>query len=560
MKRPDLFTRAWELHQAGDLRQAEAIYLRLLGEDPRDGRTWFVLANLYEAQGQPGEAIRCCRQAMDCCPHDSQGPVFLGNALLRQGNHAEAEAAYRLALQLNPDHALALVNLGFILGEQGRPAIALAAYRRALELQPELPEAHHNLANLLEAEGLHQEALGHFEEAIRQRPDYARAHVNCGGVLASLGRAAEAEASIRRALELQPDSPESHRSLGGALALQGKLDEAVAAYRHALRLNPDQAEAHWNLGLTLLTQGRYREGWPEFEWIWKVRNSWDLPHYDRPAWDGAPLQGRTILLHVEQGLGDTLFFIRYARLVQQRGGRTVVQCQPRLVRLLSRCAGIDLLLPQKAPLPPYDVHASLQSLPGLFGTDRDSIPAEVPYLGADPDLVVSWRRRLAKVRGLRVGICWQGDLRHLWDRHRSIALSQFEPLARVEGVQLISLQKGPGCEQLAALGGRFPVLSLGPDLDEAAGGFMDTAAVLQSLDLVITADSALAHLAGALARPVWVALAFAADWRWLHSRSDSPWYPTARLFRQPALGAWEEVFHHMAGELRALRQTAGLGL
>jgi tetratricopeptide (TPR) repeat protein len=546
----ELFARGWERHQAGDLRRAEEVYRGLLREHPRDGRTWFVLANLCDAEGRLGEAVACYRQAGECCPDDPRGPFALGGVLLKQGRLAEAENAFRRCLRLRPDHVEALVNLGYVLAEQEKRDEARACYERALELRPRLPEARQNLGNLLRDQGRPEEALACYDAALRERPDYAKAHVNRGIALVALGRVDEAVASIRGGVELQPDFAEAHSSLGAALSLQERLDEAVAEYRHALRIDPDLADTHWNLGLALLLQGRFAEGWPEFEWIWKTKKAGTVPAYDRPRWDGSPLDGKTILLHAEQGLGDTIHFVRYARLVRQRGGRTVVQCQRPLVRLLSRCPGIDVLLPQGAPLPPYDVHASLQSLPGIFRTDLPTIPAEVPYLHADPDLVEHWRRELAPVRGFRVGIVWQGNPQHPWDRHRSIPLTAFEPLARVEGVRLIGLQKGCGSEQLQELAGRFPVLTLGSLVDETSGPFMDTAAILRHLDLLVTADSAVAHLAGALAVPGWVALSFSPDWRWLLGREDSPWYPSLRLFRQPALGDWGSVFARMAEALR----------
>jgi tetratricopeptide (TPR) repeat protein len=547
------FALAWELHQAGNLRQAEEIYRRLLRQDPRDGRTWFTLANLCDVQDRRSEAIACCRQAMECCPHDPQGPFFLANALMHEENYPEAEVAFRRCLQLRPDQVEAMVNLGYVLGEQEKADEARVVYERALQVQPQLPEAHHNLANVLRDQGQVAAALTHYDQSLRQRPGYAKAYINRGVALAFVGRVDEAVGSIQHGLQLQPDFAEGYSSLGAALSLQEKMDEAIAAYRHALSLKPDMAETHWNLGLALLLTGNFVEGWPEFEWIWKCKNSTrHVPNYDRPRWDGKPLDGETILLHAEQGLGDAIHLVRYARLVQQRGGRTVVQCQRQLLPLLANCSGIDQLIGQRDPLPPYDCHASLQSVPGIVGTDLATIPGDVPYLAADPALVEHWRLQLAPVRGLRIGINWQGNPKHPWDRHRSIPLAAFEPLARIEGVHLISLQKGHGSEQLPALGGQFPVLSLGPLVDEAGGAFMDTAAILHQLDLVITADSAIAHLAGALARPVWVALSFSPDWRWLLGRPDSPWYPTMRLFRQPALGDWESVFAAMAAELRLL--------
>jgi hypothetical protein len=273
------------------------------------------------------------------------------------------------------------------------------------------------------------------------------------------------------------------------------------------------------------------------------------PQFPTPPWDGSPLDGRTILVHAEQGLGDTMQFLRYVPLVRRRGGRVILVCQPPLMRLLSRVPGIERLVAWGEPLPEYDVQVPLMSLPGLFGTTLETVPAEVPYLDAEPALVEAWRHRLGSYAGFQVGIVWQGNPRFRFDRLRSIPLAQFAPLARVPGVHLLSLQKGPGRDQLAALPGSFPVTDLGHQLDETTGAFLDTAAVMKNLDLVITSDTVAAHLAGALGVPVWVALHDVPDWRWLLDREDSPWYPTMRLFRQTRPGQWEEVFERIAAAL-----------
>jgi hypothetical protein len=296
-----------------------------------------------------------------------------------------------------------------------------------------------------------------------------------------------------------------------------------------------------------LLLGDYERGWAEYEWRWRT-GEMHLPSFAQPRWDGAPLGGRTVLLYAEQGLGDALQFVRYAPLVRQRGGRVIVACRAPLLRLLAGCAGIDRLADQAGDLPAFDVYAPLLSLPHLLGTTLATVPAAVPYLHADPALVERWRGELAAGPAFRVGIGWQGSPLHPADRRRSVPVSFFRPLAAVPGVRLYSLQKGTGAEQLGGPHGRFPAEDLSPRLAD----FADTAAVMKNLDLVITVDTALAHLAGALGLPVWVALPFAPDWRWLTGRDDSPWYPTARLFRQPRAGAWAEVFGALAAELRRL--------
>jgi hypothetical protein len=270
-----------------------------------------------------------------------------------------------------------------------------------------------------------------------------------------------------------------------------------------------------------------------------------------PKWDGSPLDGRTLLIHSEQGLGDTMQFIRYVKLIEPHGGKIVVAAQPELIALLKQ-SGYSGLVAQGSPLPAFDVHLPLMSLPRVFGTDLNSVPCDVPYLAADPERILSWREKLGQVPGYKVGISWQGNKKYPGDRFRSIAVEHFAPLARVPAVRLFSLQKGPGSEQLAAVADRFGVVDLGPSLDNGGGAFLDTAAVMKSLDLIVTSDSAVAHLAGALGVPVWMPLPRVCDWRWLVERSDSPWYPTMRLFRQSTLGEWGPVFATIGAELARL--------
>jgi hypothetical protein len=337
-----------------------------------------------------------------------------------------------------------------------------------------------------------------------------------------------------------------HNNLGVALQKQGALGEAVASYRRALELRPDYAEAHNNLAFVWLLTGDFEQGWSEYEWRWKA-NLLSPPSFTQPLWDGTPLAGRTILLYAEQGLGDTLQFIRYAPLVERRGGRVIMACPRPLLQLLASCPGIDRLVALDAVSSDFELYALLMSLPRILGTSLESIPADVPYLEADPELTVHWQSELATFsREFRIGIAWQGNPDHRGDRHRSFRLAQFAPVARLEGVRLFSLQKGPGAEQIREVGDRFPVTDLGSRLDETTGAFMDTAAVMKNLDLVISADTAIAHLAGALGVPIWVALSSAPDWRWLLGREDSPWYPTMRLFRQASPGDWDGVFARIA--------------
>ena len=297
--------------------------------------------------------------------------------------------------------------------------------------------------------------------------------------------------------------------------------------------------------------GRWEEGWPEFECRdWLRRRS-----FRQPRWDGTSLAGRTILLHTEQGMGDTFQFVRFAELVKSQAKKVLLECPPSLVPLLKSCRGIDQVIARGTPLPPFDVYASLLSLPALLKTTLATLPAEVPYLFADPELVELCGGVLSRIRAFRIGIAWQGSPTHLGDRFRSVPLVEFGALGAIEGAQLVSLQKENN-EQLANVADRFVVLDLGRQLDGGTGAFMGTAAAMKHLDLVVTCDTAVAHLAGALGMPAWVLLPYSADWRWLLDRDDSPWYPTLRLFRQKKRGDWAEVFHRVSQEIHKL-VTAG---
>ncbi|HEV3344296.1 MAG TPA: tetratricopeptide repeat-containing glycosyltransferase family protein [Pirellulales bacterium] len=554
----DPFDVAWQAHQAGDFAKAEEGYRRILQREPRNGRVWFVLGNLCQDQQRTVEALACFRQAAELQPREPEGHFHVGNALLKQEKWTEAEAAYRQCLAIKPDHLEALVNLGFALGEQQRSQDAEACYRQALQIKGDVPEVYQNLANVLRDRGELDEAVGCYHRALALRPDYAKAHVNLGVALIALGQVGGAIEHLERGVELETDFAEAYNSLGAAVSVLRRFDEAHAHYEHAIQLKPDYADAHWNQSLLWLLQGNFEQGWPAYEWRWRCQRTMPRPAYDEPAWDGSPLAGRTILLYAEQGLGDTLHFVRYARVVKAQGGRVVVQCQRSLLPLLASCPGIDQLVAQGEPPRQFDLQAALMSLPLMLGTRAHNIPGEVPYLAADCTLIEHWRRQLAPLRGFRVGIAWQGNTRHPWDRHRSTALEQFEPLARVPGVQLVSLQKAAAGQgegprlKVPAAGGEFEVASFGSQVDELSGPFMDTAAMIANLDLVVAVDTSIGHLAGALGAPIWLALNYSPDWRWLTDRPDTPWYPTMRLFRQERPGQWPDVFLEMAGKLQQL--------
>jgi hypothetical protein len=318
----------------------------------------------------------------------------------------------------------------------------------------------------------------------------------------------------------------------------------------ALWQEPGRASAEYNRALCWLKAGNYEKGWPAYEWRWRRPTMPPRP-FRQPRWDGSPLEGKTILLWCEQGLGDAIHFVRYAKQVQERGGKVVLECPGSLVELLATCPGGEKVVAEGESLPDFDVQAPLMSLPGLVGTRLETVPAEVPYLSVESELVDWWGRRLGS-KDFKVGLVWQGNPRHPWDGWRSIPLALFAPLAGVPGVRLVALQQGAGAEQVEGLKGRFQVEELGDGPEGKDRSFADTAAVMRNLDLVVSVDSSPAHLAGALGVPVWVAVAAVSDWRWMVGREDTPWYPTMRLFRQERLGDWGEAMASMARELQGM--------
>jgi len=554
--------------QSGKYAAAIDYITRAIGVNPRVAAFHSNLGIAYRELKRLDDAVACWRRALDLDPNFADAYSNLGCTLKDQGKLEEAGACCQRAIQCQPNHAMGHNNLGNVLLEMGNVEEAVACYQRALQLRPRYAEAHNNLGNALAKQDRLSEAMACYRRALEIQPNSASAHNNLGRALKDQGELEEAEAWFRRALELKPGSAESHNNLGNTLRELGRFDEALACFGRALGLEPNYANAHMNRSLVWLQTGDFERGWPEYEWRLRTKE-WALRPFAQPQWDGSSLAGKSILLHAEQGLGDTIQFVRYASLLRDRGATVILECQRPLVRLLAGCPGVDQLIAQGDSLPTFDTHAPLMSLPGTLGTHLENLPANIPYLQAAPELVEAWQDRLVRLDGLidagaandrcsgdlyKIGIAWRGNPKFPGDRSRSIPLECFAALADVPGVCLISLQKGSGSDELAAVRDRFRVVDLASDLDEAAGPFMDTAAVMMSLDLVVTCDSAPAHLAGALGVPVWLALSHVPDWRWLLDRPDSPWYPTARLFRQKTRGDWEGAFQEIQS---ALRQRLG---
>ncbi|MGD9720648.1 MAG: tetratricopeptide repeat protein [Pirellulales bacterium] len=538
------------LRAAGQLDLAAASCRQALTLDPRAAIVHNTLGTILEAQGDTAAALAEFQQALTLQPDFAQAHYNLARNAEARGDTAQALASFQQALAHKPDYPLALVALGLMLQQQGQQQQAADAYRRALALRPGDAQTHCNLGSALKDLGQAAEAVDSYRRALELDPQLAQAHFNLAVTLQAQGQWAPAERHYLKAIECNPDYPEALTNLGTVFKLQGRFDEALGCYDRALETHPDLAEAHRNRALLRLLLGKFAEGWAEYEWRRRVPGI-ERTTFPQPRWEGAAVPGKTVFIVGEQGLGDAIQFVRYAALVKERSqGRVLLHCQPRLRRLLETAAGVDAFLANSGG-EPFDYWVPLLSLPHVFGTTLETVPAAAPYLSAQPDRVRRWRHELASQPGFKVGIAWQGNPAYQADAERSVPLAHFAALAACPKVRCYSLQAQHGREQLAQAAA-WGVVDLADRFDEQEAAFVDTAAAMQCLDLVITSDTSLAHLAGALGVPVWVALPVVPDWRWLLERNDSPWYPTMRLFRQSRGGDWAEVFTRLAAELAAL--------
>ena len=519
-------------------RLAEAIncYERALALAPASVDTLYNLGNTYQDLGQPERAAAYFERALRLNPEAIELHNNLGTALQDLGRLDEAIGCYRKALALRPDLVESLDNLAGALQAQGKLDEAQACYERALALRPNRVESHIGLGVVLRAQGRLEDAVARYQQALALSPDNPDAHNNLGIALVDLGRRAEAITHHEQALALQPGRAELHYNLGSALQRHGLYAEALACYGRALALNPDYAKAHLNRSLALLLTGELDEGWQEYEWRFAV-NVYDRK-FDRPLWSGEPLAGASILIHAEQGFGDTLQFVRYIPAVAERGGRVVLEVPASLVRLARTVAGASEVVAAGDPLPTFDCHCPLLSLPRVFKTNLATIPNAVPYLRVPAEASAGWAERIPTTSGLRVGVVWAGTT------VGAIDLRLLQPLWEVDGVSWFSLQVGERSGDISSLGG-VKIADLSPWLAD----FAETAAAVCRLDLVISVDTSVAHLAGALGRPTWLLLRYPPEWRWLLEREDSPWYPTARLFRQRKEGDWPCVAREVAAAL-----------
>lgn len=525
------------MHGAGRLAQAEQIYSAILSADPDAFEALHLLGLLRYQQGRQVDALRLIGAALKVNPKSPDALSNLGLVFGAIERHQDAVEIFDQALALAGEHVNALSNRGVSLAALGRTEEALVSWGRALAVNPNHAEALHARGNALYKLKRHTQALADYERFLAIRPGNPDVLNNRGSTLSELGRLEEAIASYDGALAIDASLPEIHINKGQVLADQHQFDAALATYAEAAALEGKRAEAKFCGSLVRLRLGQFTHGWREYEWRWK-QASWGerARSFVAPLWLGeGSLAGKTILLHAEQGFGDTLQFVRYAPMVARLGARIVLEVQPPLKPLL---AGLcEHVLARGEALPKFDLHCPLMSLPLAFATEPATIPADTPYLQAPASRLQKWRDRLGAKRGPRIGIVWAGSTIHDRDSARSIPLKRFAALLPAEGVEVVSLQKEMNAADAAALRELSGVRALGEELAD----FADTAAVIAQLDLLVSVDTSVVHLAGALGAPVLVLLPFTPDFRWLLGREDSPWYPSARLLRQPRYGDWDGV-------------------
>ncbi|TWB38639.1 tetratricopeptide repeat protein [Nitrospirillum pindoramense] len=545
---------------------AETLYREVLAAEPRHGEAAAALAEMLE---EGAKALRARGDMAAALSHDEQAVAVLrtaglspkptlwnslGAGLLAAGRREEAISAFESAVAADPRYGEALSNLGGALKAAKRLDEAAARYRQALALFPKVPELHTNLGTVLAELNQPVEALAAYQEAVRLNPAFVGGWLNVGMGRHAVDDLHGAADAYHRALALDPSFHRAWTALGAVLYELGRFEDAAAAAERALAIHPSGVEANWNLALVSLLLGRFAQGWPLYEWRRHSRTN-PLRTFDRPAWEGTPFPGRTLLVHVEQGLGDVLMVARYLPAVAAMGGRVLLETPPELVGLMQDLVepGRLELAPTDQPLPPFDLQCPIMSLPGLFQAGVTPIPSKVPYLHADDSLRVRWRDRLAQatarsspLRGaLKVALVWAGNPNFTGDRWRSPRLPAFAPVLQVPGAHFFSLQMGDGRRDLTTTPLPDAFTDLAPDIQD----FADTAAILMEVDLLISSCTAPVHLAGALGRPVWVVLPRSPDWRWGLGRTDSDWYPSARLYRQETRDDWGPVMRQVATDL-----------
>lgn len=556
----------------GRSNEAIAAIEQLLERQPSAAPPLAAMAALLRGQGRTDEALGFARRAALRDPSVAETHLLLGDLLDASGDQSGAIDAYQQATALQPDHPDAWFNLGRLAQVAGNADAAIDFYQQALAIRPQLAEGWFNLGNAFHKADRFADAADAYAHAVRLKQDYAEAHAGLGTVLQKLDQFQNAIASLKTALRLKPDYADAYYNLGNALQDVGQVDAAIESFERAFTIKPNYVSAHFNQALALMSAGDYVRGWRKYEYRWHPdRDRLVARTFSQPLWLGdGSLEGKTILLHSEQGLGDTLQFCRYVPLVASLGARIVLEVQKPLVGLLTASFASDRITivptdpswPAGDGLPPFDLHCPLLSLPLAFGTTIDSVPTAIPYLKADPERTRFWHDRLAedaaiRAGALKVGLVWAGEARKNIpdavevDRRRSMKLAEFAALTDLSGLKLVSLQKGEPADQAASAPFDLAMINLMNEIND----FADTAALIDALDLVISVDTSVAHLAGALGKPVWLLSRANGCWRWLLQGETSPWYPSLRVLRQETPFQWQPVVAGISQNLETLLLT-----
>jgi tetratricopeptide (TPR) repeat protein len=580
----DLDLLAFQHYQTGDLQQAKHICTEILREQPTNEAILYLLGVVYAQLEEYDLAVQHLKRALQGNTNNADAYLALGAVFQKKGLLDEATTYYQRAIEIEPDFAEAYENLGDIFRGKQQLDEAITYYKKAIQYCPTSAETHCTLANIFKEKGLPDIATIYYRNALKNNPDYAEAYNNFGTILKDQHRLDEAITHYQKAVQINPNYGEAYVNLGIVFSEKGQFDEAIDCYQKAIEINPktvlvyiklsdafwrkgqinealiygqkaidldgDNAFAHYNMAFFLFSVGDLRRGWQEFEWHWKTKAGIDcLQRYAQPLWTGTGFDtsGRTVLLHDQPrgsaGFGDTIQFIRYAPLIAKLGANVIFECKKELISLLRNVEGIHQVIALGGNLPAFDVHCFLLDLPFIFETSLYNIPSRIPYIPGNPNLILKWREKMHNQDKFKIGLTWG-------EGHgaKCCSLETYSSIGLNDKVIFYSLQKGESAQQAKNPPRNMHFINLTGDIQD----FSDTAALMENLDLIISVDTSVAHLAGALGKPVWTLLPFISCWRWMSNREDSPWYPTMRLFRQPSPGDWESVIAKVKDELLKL--------
>jgi tetratricopeptide (TPR) repeat protein len=550
-----------EAAQKGHFIQAITDYLHALELEPTNVTILTKLARCYEDHKNIDAALECYEKIYKVDESNTEILYRMGHCYLKKEGGADSAIPFlQRVLTHNINHVPALLALGQAYAKKSNHHLALGYYIRAFSLDPNNFDAYHysgiayrDLENIEQAEK-------QFRKAYMLNPSLPHNILELANVLTLLNRNEEALSLYMEILDILPSNCAALYNLGYTLKKMGHVDKAIELYQCVITLRPDYAIAHVSLALAYLSKGDFEHGWPEYQWRWKISRE-KQKEFTQPVWNGSNLEGKTILVYAEQGLGDTIQFMRYLKMLKEQGARVIFETQKPLKDMLTRVPYIDLLITKDNPRPPFDFHIPLLSLPLVFNTQVATVPTPIPYLIADESLVEYWKKELAHDNHFKVGLCWHGSTQYgrlalrFAVKAKSVPLTTLEPLSHVPNVKLYSLQRFDGADEARDIS--FDLHVFDDAFDKAHGRFMDTMAVMKNMDLIITVDTSLAHLAGALGVPTWLLLPEPSDWRWMHDRLDTPWYPGMRIFRQKTAGDWAGVVQEIVSALENRAATKG---